>query len=32
VYAIDKDGKIADTWRGNDWKPSEVLDAVKSLS
>lgn len=26
---IDKDGKIAQIWRGNAWKPLEVIEQIK---
>ena len=26
---IDKDGKIAKLWRGNTWKPDEVVEEIK---
>jgi protein SCO1/2 len=31
VYLLDGNGKIAKIWYGNDWKPQEILDALKAL-
>lgn len=31
VYLIDKNGKIAKIWYGNDWKTQEAIDAIHSL-
>lgn len=26
---VDRTGRIVDIWRGNGWKPGEILDAVR---
>jgi protein SCO1 len=31
VYLIDKNGRIANVWYGNDWKTKEAVDAIKRL-
>jgi peroxiredoxin len=28
-FSFDKDGKINKIWRGNAWKPDEVIEAIK---